>query len=129
MLRDLRVRISSVRVPVGVLSGGQRQGVALARAVHQRGDIILMDEPTAALGVRETAQVLDMIGELRVRGKAVILVSHDLEFVFTVADRIQVMRLGRVQGVRDRDETNRAEIVGLITGISADERVDDGAHQ
>jgi ABC-type sugar transport system ATPase subunit len=128
MLRDLRVRISSVRVPVGVLSGGQRQGVALARAVHQRGDIILMDEPTAALGVRETAQVLDMIDELRARGKAVILVSHDLEFVFSVADRIQVMRLGRVQGVRDRTQTNRAEIVGLITGINADERVGDGAH-
>jgi ABC-type sugar transport system ATPase subunit len=128
MLRDLRVRISSVRVPVGVLSGGQRQGVALARAVHQRGDIILMDEPTAALGVRETAQVLDMIDELRARGKAVILVSHDLEFVFSVADRIQVMRLGRVQGVRDRAQTNRAEIVGLITGINADERVGDGAH-
>jgi ABC-type sugar transport system ATPase subunit len=129
MLRDLRVRISSVRVPVGVLSGGQRQGVALARAVHQRGDIILMDEPTAALGVRETAQVLDMIDELRARGKAVILVSHDLEFVFTIADRIQVMRLGGVQGVRNRAETNRPEIVALITGISADERVGDGVHE
>jgi ABC-type sugar transport system ATPase subunit len=128
MLRDLRVRVASVRVPVGVLSGGQRQGVALARAVHQEGDIILMDEPTAALGVRETAQVLEIIDELRVRGKAVVLVSHDLEFVFTVADRIQVMRLGRVRGVRRRGDTDRSEIVALITGALAGDVVDNGAH-
>jgi ABC-type sugar transport system ATPase subunit len=128
MLRDLRVRVASVRVPVGVLSGGQRQGVALARAVHQEGDIILMDEPTAALGVRETAQVLEVIEELRTRGKAVVLVSHDLEFVFTIADRIQVMRLGRVRGVRRRDDTDRSEIIGLITGALVGEAVDNGAH-
>lgn len=128
-LRDLHVRLSSVRVPVGVLSGGQRQGVAIARAVHQQGDIILMDEPTAALGVRETAQVLEIIEELRVRRKTIVLVSHDLELVFTIADRIQVMRLGRVQGVRRRVDTSRSEIVALITGAFGGERDESGSGQ
>jgi ABC-type sugar transport system ATPase subunit len=122
VLHDLKIRFPSVRVPVGTLSGGQRQGVAVARAVLQEGRVMLMDEPTAALGVRETQHVLEIIGELRSRGKAVILVSHDLEMVFDVADRIQVLRLGRVQGARSIRETDRREIVGLITGaIRADD--------
>lgn len=120
-LTELRVRVPSVRVPVGVLSGGQRQGVAIARAVQQDSRIVLMDEPTAALGYRETRQVIEIIRRLRQQGKAVILISHDLEMVFEIADRILVMRLGRVQGVRDRATANRSEIVGLITGaIEAD---------
>jgi len=122
-LAALRVRIPSVRVPVGVLSGGQRQGVAIARAVQQDSRIVLLDEPTAALGYRETQQVITIIGQLRDAGKAVVLVSHDLEMVFNVADEIQVMRLGRVQGVRRRADADRREIVGLITGaIEADRR-------
>lgn len=116
ILQELGIRLPSVRVPVGILSGGQRQGVAVARAVLQQGDVILMDEPTAALGVRETEQVLAIIDELRGRGKAVVLISHDLEVVFRIADRIEVLRLGRVQGVRDIGQTDRQEIVGLITG-------------
>lgn len=116
ILRELRIRVPSVRVPVGELSGGQRQGVAIARAVRQDTPIILMDEPTAALGVRETAQVRNTITELQSQGKAVVLVSHDLEFVFSVADRVQVMRLGAVQGVRRVSESSRDEVVGLITG-------------
>lgn len=120
-LRSLKVRIPSVRVPVGVLSGGQRQGVAIARAVQQDARIVLLDEPTAALGYRETRQVIAIIRQLRDAGKAVVLISHDLEMVFDVADEIQVMRLGRVQGVRRRVSADRNEIVGLITGaIEAD---------
>ena len=120
-LAALKVRVPSVRVPVGVLSGGQRQGVAVARAVQQDSRIVLLDEPTAALGYRETKQVITIIRQLRDAGKAVVLISHDLEMVFDVADRIQVMRLGRVQGVRRQAEADRREIVGLITGaIEAD---------
>jgi ABC-type sugar transport system ATPase subunit len=115
-LAELRVRVPSVRVPVGVLSGGQRQGVAIARAVQQDSRIVLMDEPTAALGYRETRQVIDIIRRLRQQGKAVVLISHDLEMVFEIADRMLVMRLGRVQGVRDRATADRGEIIGLITG-------------
>ncbi len=97
------------------------QGVAIARAVQEQSRIILLDEPTAALGYRETQQVIAIIRQLRDAGKAVVLISHDLEMVFDVADRIQVMRLGRVQGVRRQAEADRREIVGLITGaIEAD---------
>ena len=106
-LTALKVRLPSVRVPVGVLSGGQRQGVAIARAVQQDTPIVLLDEPTAALGYRETQQVITIIRQLRDAGKAVVLVSHDLSMVFDVADAIQVMRLGRVQGVRRRAEADR----------------------
>ena len=121
-LAALKVRIPSVRVPVGVLSGGQRQGVAIARAVQQDSRIVLLDEPTAALGYRETQQVITIIRQLRDAGKAIVLVSHDLEMVYDVADEIQVMRLGRVQGVRRRADADRREIVGLITGaIRADQ--------
>ena len=121
ILQELGIRLPSVRVPVGILSGGQRQGVAVARAVLHERDVILMDEPTAAVGVRETEQVLGIIDQLRACGKAVVLISHDLEVVFRVADRIEVLRLGRVQGVRKIGQTDREEIVGLITGaIAAD---------
>ena len=122
-LQSLKVRLPSVRVAVGELSGGQRQGVAIGRAIHQDTPIVLMDEPTAALGVRETAQIRDMILELKARGKSVILVSHDMGLVFETADRVQVMRLGQVHGVRRTTDTDRQEIVGLITGaIDADPR-------
>jgi ribose transport system ATP-binding protein len=121
-LKALKVRIPSVRVPVGVLSGGQRQGVAIARAVQQDARIVLLDEPTAALGYRETQQVITIIRELREAGKSVVLISHDLEVVFDVADEIQVMRLGRVQGVRRRENADKNEIVGLITGAIEPDR-------
>jgi simple sugar transport system ATP-binding protein/D-xylose transport system ATP-binding protein len=124
LLHELKIRLASVQIPVGALSGGQRQAVAIARAILQQGRVMLMDEPTAALGVRETQQVLDLVSQLRARGAAIILVSHNLENVFQVADRIQVMRLGRVQGVRRIDQTDRNEIVGMITGTV---RSDDAA--
>lgn len=120
-LQDLKIRLPSVRVPIGMLSGGQRQAVAVARAVQQGGRTVIMDEPTAALGVRETAQVVEIMRRLRAQGRAVVVISHDFELVFDVADRVQVMRLGRTVGVRRIAETTRQEVVGLITGsISPD---------
>lgn len=119
-LDDLKVTVGSVRSEVGMLSGGQRQMIAIARAIRTGGNIVLLDEPTAALGVRETAQAAEMIEGLKSRGNAVIIVSHDMSLVFDLADQIQVMRLGRVAGVRDKAATTRDEIIGLITGsISA----------
>jgi ABC-type sugar transport system ATPase subunit len=115
-LDELKVTVSSVRSEVGMLSGGQRQMIAIARALRTGGRIVLLDEPTAALGVRETAQAAEMIAGVKERGNAVIIVSHDMGLVFELADRIQVMRLGRVAGVRATAETSREEIIGLITG-------------
>ncbi len=120
LLKELRIRVPSVRVPVGTLSGGQRQGVAIARSVLRQGHVIIMDEPTAALGVRETRHVEEIIAGLRSSGHAIILVSHDLELVFRTADVIEVLRLGRVQGVRRTAATTREEIVGLITGLQTE---------
>lgn len=118
-LKAYQVNVPSVRVPIGELSGGQRQSVAIARAIRENNPIILLDEPTAALGVRETRNVGTLIAALRSEGKAVIVVSHDLEFVFEHCDRIQVMRLGRVQARRKTANTTREEVVGLITGALA----------
>jgi ABC-type sugar transport system ATPase subunit len=115
-LRSLNVTVASVHTPIGMLSGGQRQIIAIARALRLGAATVLLDEPTAALGVRETAQAADLIRRLREQGKAVILVSHDMELVFDVADRAMVLRLGRRAGLRRLSETNREEIIGLITG-------------
>jgi ABC-type sugar transport system ATPase subunit len=119
-LAALGVRVPSVHVQLGELSGGQRQGVAIARAVREDKPIVLMDEPTAALGVRETAHVGEIIQELKRLGKCVILVSHDLEFVFKVSDRLVVLRLGRVQGRRHTRSTDQQEVVSMITGLTGD---------
>ncbi len=113
---ELKIRVASVDTPVGLLSGGERQIVAIARAVRKNAHIILLDEPTAALGVRETAHVGEIVSGVRDQGKAVICISHDLEFVFKHADRITVMRLGNSVAVRDVAQTTKDEIVGLITG-------------
>jgi ABC-type sugar transport system ATPase subunit len=121
-LQELKIQLPSVRVPIGELSGGQRQSVVIARAVRQDNPVIIMDEPTAALGVRETSEVRNIILQLRDQGKAIILVSHNIEFVFSVADRVQVMRLGQVQGIRKISETTHEEIVGLITGAIEPDR-------
>ena len=116
LLDSLKVTVKSVRTPIGMLSGGQRQIVAIARAMRNGASVVLLDEPTAALGVRETAHAADLIRSLRERGAAVICISHDMSFVFEIADRVHVMRLGRTAGVRRVDETDRNEVVGLITG-------------
>lgn len=119
-LNELKVTVKSVRTPIGMLSGGQRQIVAIARAMHTGANVILLDEPTAALGVRETAHAANLIRSLRDRGAAVICISHDMGFVFDVADRVQVMRLGRVAGVRRIAETDKSDVISLITGASND---------
>lgn len=121
VLNDIRATVDSVTMPVGLLSGGQRQIIAIARAVRLNANIVLLDEPTAALGVRETAHVGDIIDELKRQGKAIVCISHDMEFVFEHSDVIAVMRLGRVVATRDPQTTPREEIIGLITGaIAAD---------
>ena len=124
-LDELKVTISSVRTEVGMLSGGQRQIIAVARAMRTGAQIVLLDEPTAALGVRETAHAVGLICELRDRGKTVICVSHDMNFVFDVADRVQVMRLGQVAGVRDIHATSKEEVIGLITGSLSDRPIEE----
>jgi D-xylose transport system ATP-binding protein len=115
-LRSLAVTtIGSVRQPVATLSGGQRQSVAVARAVLWNNRVVFLDEPTAALGVAQTRQVLDLVKRLAEQGLAVVLVSHNLNDVFEVADRITVLRLGRNVGVYDRDKTSQREVVEAIT--------------
>ncbi|MTD16861.1 ATP-binding cassette domain-containing protein [Nakamurella sp. YIM 132087] len=116
VLRDLKVRVGDVRTPVGLLSGGQRQIIAIARAVRMDKPIILLDEPTAALGVQESAKVGGILDRLRTAGKAVICISHDLEFVFEHADRVTVLRLGHSVGTRRVADVDRDEIIGMITG-------------
>jgi simple sugar transport system ATP-binding protein/D-xylose transport system ATP-binding protein len=113
---DLNIRVGSVKTAVGLLSGGERQIVAIARAVRMDTRIVLLDEPTAALGVRETTHIGGVLHKLRDQGKAVICISHDLEFVFHYADRITVMRLGYTVGTRELTKTTKDEIVGMITG-------------
>ena len=115
-LKSLAVTtIRSVRQPVATLSGGQRQSVAVARAVMWNNRVVFLDEPTAALGVAQTRQVLDLVKRLGDQGLAVILVSHNLSDVFEVADRITVLRLGRTVGVYEKNATNEQEIVQAIT--------------
>jgi D-xylose transport system ATP-binding protein len=115
-LKSLAVTtIRSVRQPVATLSGGQRQSVAVARAVMWESQVFFLDEPTAALGVAQTRQVLDLVKRLADNGLAVVLVSHNLIDVFEVADRITVLRLGRTVGVYEKDKTTQQEIVQAIT--------------
>ena len=117
VLAELKIAIPSLVVPVGILSGGQRQAVAIGRALLQGSRIIILDEPTAALGVEETRRVLELTEKLRARGLSVIMISHNLHHVFSVADRITVLRGGRRVGMRRRAETTGEEVVRLITGV------------
>lgn len=118
LLRELSARIPSVRVPVASLSGGQRQTVAIARSLIGEPSVMILDEPTAALGVVQTAEVLNLIERLRERGLGVILISHNIADVQAVADRIVVLRLGRNNGdFRVADVTSEM-IIAAITGAS-----------
>ncbi|MDL4773006.1 ATP-binding cassette domain-containing protein [Actinomadura xylanilytica] len=119
VLDQLRIRIPSVRMPVAGLSGGQRQCIAIARAVHRGGRLVLLDEPTAALGPQQQDNVLSLIKDLKKQDKAVVVVSHNVDHVLAVADRVVVMRGGMVSGVRRVAETTAAEVVGLILGDTA----------
>jgi D-xylose transport system ATP-binding protein len=121
LLDELSVTtLGSVRTEVGSLSGGQRQSVAIARSLLGRPKVVLLDEPTAALGVAQTEQVLKLVGRLRERGLGVVVISHNLEDVFNVADRIVVLRLGKREATFDVKKTTREEVVAAITGASAE---------
>ncbi|BCP52124.1 ABC transporter ATP-binding protein [Kaistia sp. 32K] len=117
LLNELSARIPSVRVAVASLSGGQRQTVAIARSLLLNPKLILLDEPTAALGVAQTAEVLDLIERVRERGLGVVMISHNMEDVRAVADRIVVLRLGRNNGEFSPDASNE-QLVSAITGAS-----------
>jgi ABC-type sugar transport system ATPase subunit len=115
-MKSLRVTtIRSIRQPVATLSGGQRQSVAVARAVMWNSKVVILDEPTAALGVAQTEQVLALVKRLAEQGIAVVLISHNLSDIFEVADRITVLRLGRNVGLYERAKTTQQEIVAAIT--------------
>ena len=118
LLDTLSIRIPSVRIPVASLSGGQRQVVAIARALVGSPEVVILDEPTAALGVEQTAQVLDLVERLRERGLGVILISHNIADVRAVADRVAVLRLGRNNGVFRVADTTGEEIIAAITGAA-----------
>ena len=120
LLRQLAVgSLHDVRADAGSLSGGQRQTVAIARSLLGSPRLVILDEPTAALGVVQTAQVLELIHRLRERGLGVIVISHNLDTVFDVADRIVVLRLGRRVATFDRRTTSREAVVGEIIGVQA----------
>jgi len=116
VLKTLDVKIPNPRNPVAALSGGQRQSVAVARSVMWKAKVVLLDEPTAALGVQQTKQVLELILRLRSQGLGVVVISHNLANVFEVADRIVVLRLGRRVGTFDRKAASEESIVAAITG-------------
>jgi D-xylose transport system ATP-binding protein len=120
ILSELDVKIRDLAVPAGALSGGQRQSVAICRSVLSDPRLILLDEPTAALGVAQRRQVLALIDRLRGQGRGVIVISHDLGDVQQVADRVVVLRLGRKVAEFRRNEYSRDLLVGAITGIAAD---------
>jgi D-xylose transport system ATP-binding protein len=107
--------IRSIRQPVASLSGGQRQSVAVAKAVQWNSRLVILDEPTAALGVAQTRQVLELVKRLAEQGLSVVIISHNLHDIFEVATRITVLRLGRDVGVYERDKTTQQEVVHAIT--------------
>ena len=117
LLQNLAVTITDVRNEVGTMSGGQRQQVAIARSLLGEPKLVMLDEPTAALGVRQTAMVLDLVKTLRDRGYGVLVISHNLGDVFQVADRIFVLRLGQKAGEFGRD-ASQDQVVAAITGSS-----------
>lgn len=122
---DLGVRIQDTNASVAAMSGGQRQGVAVARAVMWANRVVFMDEPTAALGVVQTRNVLDLIKRVRERGIAVVLISHNMPEVLEVADRVEVLRLGRRVARFERGNVTMEEIVGAMTGAIEHEKEKD----
>jgi D-xylose transport system ATP-binding protein len=121
LLSSVAVTIPDVRSEVGTLSGGQRQQVAITRSLLGEPKVVLLDEPTAALGVRQTEQVLNLVRQLRDRGHGVVLISHNLQNVFAVADRIFVLRLGRQAGDFEAANVTENDVVAAITGAELDQ--------
>ncbi|GGR00089.1 MULTISPECIES: ATP-binding cassette domain-containing protein [Streptomyces] len=118
LLTTLSIRIPDVRVPLATLSGGQRQVVAITRSFLGAPRLVLLDEPTASLGIEQTSQLLDLIEELRDQGLGVLLISHNMGDIKAVADRVAVLRLGRNNGVFDVPTTSQEQIISSITGAS-----------
>ncbi|MEU9119891.1 ATP-binding cassette domain-containing protein [Streptomyces sp. NPDC048506] len=118
LLDALAIRMPDVRIPVASLSGGQRQAVAISRSMLGEPRLVLLDEPTASLGIEQTAQVLDLVEQLRERGLGVLLISHNLGDVKAVADWIAVLRLGRNNGFFDVGTTSHEQIISSITGAT-----------
>jgi D-xylose transport system ATP-binding protein len=118
LLRQLSAKIPSVRIPVASLSGGQRQTVAIARSLIGEPQVVILDEPTAALGVAQTAEVLNLVERLRERGHGVLLISHNMADVQAVSDRVVVMRLGRNNGTFRVSDVTYEEIIAAITGAT-----------
>src|SRR5689334_18393218 len=136
LLRTLSAKIPSVRIPIASLSGGQRQTVAIARSLVGAPKVVMLDEPTAALGVAQTAEVLNLIERLRDQGHGVILISHNMADVQAVADRIVVLRLGRNAAEFAVEEASTEQLVAAITGASdnvvaqrSQRRTEGGAHE
>jgi ABC-type sugar transport system ATPase subunit len=109
--------IPALKTPVAMLSGGQRQAVALARCAAWGSKLVILDEPTAALGVRETKKAIELVQNIRAKGTSVLIISHDLNQVLNIADRVTVMRLGRTVGTYTTSECTPQRLVALITGV------------
>ena len=120
-MANLQIGLSSVRQPVLTLSGGQRQAIAVARAVAWGKRIVIMDEPTAALGIRESRMVVRLIKRIKETGLAVVMISHNLPEVFEVADRITILRLGRTVRQMRREEASMDDVVAFMTGARVEQ--------
>ncbi|MEF0941923.1 ATP-binding cassette domain-containing protein [Rhizobium sp. BR 362] len=116
VINRLKVKLSKLDAPVALMSGGQRQAIAVARATVFARKLVILDEPTAALGLRESRKVLDLIAQLRAEGNAVILITHNMEHVIELADRAVVLRQGRKVGELKPTEANKHELVSMIVG-------------
>ena len=123
LLRKLKVDVLDLYKRVRYLSGGQRQAIALSKSVFWGKKIIILDEPTAALGVKESRSALDLIKTLKEHGMSVIIISHNLQHIFNVVDRIMVLRRGEKVGIRNKHEITASEIVSMITGAEVLEKV------
>jgi D-xylose transport system ATP-binding protein len=128
VLRSLDVKLPSVRAIVSTLSGGQRQSIAVAKTILRNAKVVLLDEPTAALGVAQTRQVLHLIKRLKDQGLAVVVISHNLADVFEVVDRVVVLRLGRRVGTFDVKNTSQERVVAAITGAEFGELMQEGGN-
>ena len=116
VLKRIKIRLSSPKLIVGFLSGGQRQSLAIGRVISKACEVFVLDEPTAALGVREGGEVLRLILELKEAGSSIVVISHNLEHVFSIVDRLVVLRQGRIVKSVLKSETTTEEIVKMITG-------------
>jgi fructose transport system ATP-binding protein len=127
-MRDLKIGIRSMQQAVGTLSGGQRQGVAVARSTAFAKHVVILDEPTAALGVKEGNMVLELIRRVRDRGLPVILISHNMPHVFEIADRIHIQRLGKRVAVVDPKHISMSDTVAVMTGAKEPGELPELAH-